>query len=120
MHVLEEALAAQVVVERKDRAGHYDFTHALIRQTLYGELSTPRRVLLHRQIGDALERLYGDGVDAHPHPARLPGALRRHTQSNGLACRCGLSLLLEEAGPGSWRRRNSREPEFRLWVWQGL
>jgi class 3 adenylate cyclase len=65
LELLEEALAARVVMERKDRAGLYDFTHALIRQTLYGELSTPRRVLLHRQIGEALERLYADGIEPH-------------------------------------------------------
>jgi hypothetical protein len=64
--LVEEALAAQLIEERKgDRAGTYDFTHALIRQTLYGELSTPRRVMLHRQIGNALEAFYGAGVEAH-------------------------------------------------------
>ena len=63
---LEEALAAQVVQERKrDRAGSYDFTHALIRQTLYEELSTPRRVILHRQIGGALEELHADNLEPH-------------------------------------------------------
>jgi class 3 adenylate cyclase len=72
LELLEEALAARVVVERKDRPGFYDFTHALIRQTLYGELSTPRRVLLHRQIGDALERLYADAIESHL------GELARH------------------------------------------
>ena len=63
---LEEALRAQLVVERKGAsAGTYDFTHALIRQTLYDELSTPRRVLLHRQIGEALERLYAANLEPH-------------------------------------------------------
>ncbi|HEX9641772.1 MAG TPA: hypothetical protein VGB13_10725, partial [Candidatus Krumholzibacteria bacterium] len=33
--------------------------------TLYGELSTPRRVMLHRQIGNALEAFYGSNVDPH-------------------------------------------------------
>ncbi len=65
LDLLEEALAVQVVAERRNEPGTYDFTHALIRQTLYDELSTPRRVLLHRQIGEALERLYGSNVDAH-------------------------------------------------------
>ncbi len=69
LDLLEEALAAQLIAERKSEGGTYDFTHALIRQTLYDELSTPRRVLLHRQIGEALERLYANNIDAH-----LPGA----------------------------------------------
>src|SRR5439155_23292498 len=46
LDLLEEALSAQLIAERKgEHAGTYDFTHALIRQTLYEELSTPRRVL---------------------------------------------------------------------------
>ncbi|MDP9236510.1 MAG: AAA family ATPase, partial [Chloroflexota bacterium] len=63
LDVLEEALGAQLIAER--RTGTYDFTHALIRQTLYEELSTPRRVLLHRQIGEALEQLYAANVEPH-------------------------------------------------------
>jgi hypothetical protein len=47
LDVLDEALGAQVVRERRERPGTYEFNHALIRQTLYGELSTPRRVRMH-------------------------------------------------------------------------
>nr|MDP9238935.1 protein kinase [Chloroflexota bacterium] len=66
LDLLEEALAAQLIAERKEEgAGRYDFTHALIRQTLYEELSTPRRVLLHRQIGEALEKLYAANIEPH-------------------------------------------------------
>jgi predicted ATPase/class 3 adenylate cyclase len=66
LDLLDEALGAQLVHERKgDQAGTYDFTHALIRQTLYEELSTPRRVLLHRQIGEALEKLYAANPEPH-------------------------------------------------------
>ncbi len=66
LDLLEEGLSAQLIAERKGEiADTYDFTHALIRQTLYGELSGPRRVLLHRQIGEALEQLYGTNIDAH-------------------------------------------------------
>ncbi len=66
LDLLDEALGAQLIVERAgDQAGTYDFTHALIRQTLYGELSTPRRVILHRQIGQALEELHKGNVEPH-------------------------------------------------------
>lgn len=38
------------------RTGRYTFTHALIRQALLGELSTTRRLWLHQQVGEALEK----------------------------------------------------------------
>ena len=64
--LLDEALAARVVRERPDRGqGAYEFTHAIIRQTLYGELNIPRRVSLHRQIGETLERLHADNLEPH-------------------------------------------------------
>ncbi len=66
LDILDEALRSQVIRERKDGSeGAYDFTHALIRQTLYGELSTPRRVVLHRQIGEAMERVYATNLEPH-------------------------------------------------------
>ncbi|MEE8346459.1 MAG: AAA family ATPase, partial [Dehalococcoidia bacterium] len=66
LDILDEALRSQVIRERKDGSeGTYDFTHALIRQTLYGELSTPRRVVLHRQIGHAMERVYATNLEPH-------------------------------------------------------
>jgi len=64
LDLLDDALGAQIVRERPTLAGAYEFTHALIRQTLYGELSTPRRVRLHRQIGEALEARHGSQTDA--------------------------------------------------------
>jgi class 3 adenylate cyclase/tetratricopeptide (TPR) repeat protein len=65
LDVLDEALGAQVVRERRERPGTYEFNHALIRQTLYGELSTPRRVRMHRRVGEALERSFADSIEAH-------------------------------------------------------
>ena len=63
LDVLDEALAAQVLRERREERGTYEFSHALIRQTLYAELSTPRRVRLHRQIASALETRHGGEAD---------------------------------------------------------
>ncbi len=65
LDVLDEALGAQVVRERSERPGTYEFSHALIRQSLYGELSTPRRVRMHRRLGEALELWFTDSIDAH-------------------------------------------------------
>jgi DNA-binding CsgD family transcriptional regulator len=59
---LDEALGAGVVREERDR---YLFTHALIRQTLYAELNAPRRVRMHRQAGEALERAYAANLEPH-------------------------------------------------------
>jgi class 3 adenylate cyclase len=64
LEVLDEAVAARVVTEVPRAGGRYSFSHALIRETLYDELSTTRRGRLHRQIGETLEQLYG----AHPEP----------------------------------------------------
>jgi len=59
LDAVDESLAVQLLRPGAD-ADTYDFTHALIRHTLYGELSPSRQVRLHRQIAEAMERSYGD------------------------------------------------------------
>src|SRR5439155_1310811 len=49
-----EALAAQLL-RSTGEADSYDFTHALIRHTLYAELNPSRQVRLHRRIAEAME-----------------------------------------------------------------
>jgi len=65
LEVTEEALAARIVEELPRAVGRYQFTHALIQETLAAELTTTRRVQLHARIAEALERLYGAEADAH-------------------------------------------------------
>jgi DNA-binding CsgD family transcriptional regulator len=61
IEALEEALGAHVIEETTD--GQYQFTHNLIRMTLYDELRTPRRRQLHRVVGNALEELRRADLD---------------------------------------------------------
>jgi tetratricopeptide (TPR) repeat protein len=61
---VEEALDARVI-EELDRPGRYRFTHALMQETLLSELSTTRRVRLHGQVGDALEKRWAANAERH-------------------------------------------------------
>jgi DNA-binding SARP family transcriptional activator len=58
---LDEAVAAGLLTE----AGHgqYGFAHALVLQTIYGQLGAARRMRVHRQLGEALEA--PGATDAH-------------------------------------------------------
>ena len=57
LDAIDEGVQAQLIAEAAVRAGRFSFVHALIRETLYGELTTTRRVRLHRRVGEAIERL---------------------------------------------------------------
>ena len=65
LEVLEEAEAARAVAAVPGAVGRYRFVHALIRETLYNELPSTRRVRLHRQVGEALEALDEPSRQAH-------------------------------------------------------
>jgi predicted ATPase/class 3 adenylate cyclase len=51
---LDDAARASVIREVAGSYGRYAFAHALVRSTLYEELSTNRRVRLHWKVGEAL------------------------------------------------------------------
>ena len=63
--LLEEASSAWVIEALPQPVGGYRFTHALVQETLAGELSTTRKVRLHARIAKSLEELYGENVEAH-------------------------------------------------------
>jgi len=62
--LIDEALEAHVIEELPQGRERYQFSHALIQETLSEELSTSRRVRLHARIGQALEDLYAGDAEA--------------------------------------------------------
>lgn len=62
---LDEGVRARLLHETQ--ADHYRFSHALVRTTLYEELSATRRRRTHKQVADALERLHPDDVVSLAH-----------------------------------------------------
>jgi class 3 adenylate cyclase/tRNA A-37 threonylcarbamoyl transferase component Bud32 len=65
LELLEEASSARVVEEMPGGLDRHRFSHALVRETLYEELSTTRRLRLHRRIGDVLEERYAGQAGRH-------------------------------------------------------
>jgi DNA-binding CsgD family transcriptional regulator/tetratricopeptide (TPR) repeat protein len=58
---VEEARTASLIDESAD-PGVFQFTHALVRETLYDELPATRRALLHRTIAESMELQYADDL----------------------------------------------------------
>jgi DNA-binding SARP family transcriptional activator/tetratricopeptide (TPR) repeat protein len=65
LDALEEAVAAGLLTDAEH--GDYVFAHALVRQTIYEQLGSARRMRLHHQLGETLEAL----VDAETHLEEL-------------------------------------------------
>src|SRR3954447_2093539 len=61
MQAAREAIAERLVTDLGD--GQYSFAHALVRDTLYEELSPPKRSVLHERAGLAIEEVCGGVVD---------------------------------------------------------
>jgi class 3 adenylate cyclase/tetratricopeptide (TPR) repeat protein len=61
MAAAAEAIAERLVNDLGD--GRYSFAHALVRDTLYEELTPPKRSALHERAGLAIERICGQDVD---------------------------------------------------------
>jgi DNA-binding SARP family transcriptional activator len=59
LEAVEEALGARLVVEEAHAIDRFAFTHGLFRNVIYDGISASRRARLHRDVGEALERLGG-------------------------------------------------------------
>jgi DNA-binding SARP family transcriptional activator len=62
---LDEATEARLVGDSPGTPGRLRFSHALIRDTLYDELPSARRALMHRRLGETLEELHAHDLDPH-------------------------------------------------------
>ncbi len=71
LDALDEATAASLL--RETLSGSYEFTNAIVRSTLYDELSAARRARRHRQIAESLE----EGGKQHHDAAELAYHFRR-------------------------------------------
>jgi DNA-binding winged helix-turn-helix (wHTH) protein len=108
---LDEAFLSGVIRELPRSAGRQEFTHALLRESLYWDLPPQRRRQLHRAAGDALEALHSGDSDeqlaALSHhffqcagPGELERPIRYGTQAAARAC-AGLAF---EEGVRQYRR----------------
>lgn len=107
---IEEALAA-AVIEAAPEPGAYQFSHALIRETLYEEIPATRRSRLHLRIGASLEKIHGEDIDpvlsalAHHYCAALPGGdASKAVQYARRAAEKAEQLFAYEAAAGLYRR----------------
>jgi len=57
---IDLAVARGVVVEDQGAVGRFHFSHALVHDTIYGEISALRRARLHAQVGEAIDRVFHD------------------------------------------------------------
>ena len=59
----------------RDLDGRYDFGHDRVREVAYRRLLDPRRALLHRRVGEAMEAVHA--IDLVPHYAIIGGHYRQ-------------------------------------------
>jgi tetratricopeptide (TPR) repeat protein len=60
LELLDKARALGLIVEVPGTIGRFRFTHGLIRETLYTDLTSAEHVRLHRAVGEALQEIHGD------------------------------------------------------------
>ncbi len=101
---MEEAIGARLVSEAGSR---YRFSHALVRATLYDEMTAARRVALHRKVAEAIEAIHAGALDDHlpalaHHWARASAPAAETARAVDYATRAGdralAQLAHDEAG----------------------
>lgn len=54
---------AHELVQEAGALGRYRFTHILIRETLYEDLTAAKRMRLHRRVGEVLEEMFASNLE---------------------------------------------------------
>jgi hypothetical protein len=91
---VDEAVAARLVVDVRGPAPRNRFAHALVRATLYEELTGARRVVLHRRVAEAIETLHAQHLDDH-----LPALAHHWARASAPAADMGKAVdYAERAG----------------------
>lgn len=63
LELLADATSAGLLVPASGGSGRYRFSHDLVRETVYAELTPAERIRLHRRIAERLESLYAKVVE---------------------------------------------------------
>lgn len=66
LDAVDELLSRQVLVETGSAASRLEFTHDLLRELSYDELTENRRRAIHRRVGETLEELNRTGREIPP------------------------------------------------------
>ena len=65
LDLLDEAVDTELVIRTADSPASFGFSHDLVRETLYEDLSQTERVNLHANAASVLEGIYGQDADSH-------------------------------------------------------
>ena len=104
---VDEAISAHLIEEVSNRAERFQFSHALIQQTLAEEMTTTRRVRLHARIGEALEEMYGS--EAESHASELARHFAEAQTVTGTAKLVGYCLLAGEQAMTAYAHEQALE-----------
>jgi len=65
LKAIDEAVRSHLIEESDGLIDSYQFSHAVVQQTLAGELTTSRKARLHARIAETIEEIYAGDEEAH-------------------------------------------------------
>jgi class 3 adenylate cyclase/tetratricopeptide (TPR) repeat protein len=87
LNSLEEAIESRLISDVAGSTTAVRFAHALVRDTLYHELSAVRRIVIHRRVAEAIEAVYTTRLDDH-----LPALAHHWARASGPAAETGKAV----------------------------